>query len=52
MPWIEANGVSIHYKLDGKADQTVVLLHEIGGSLNSWDGIVPGLAKSLTRLPL
>ncbi len=44
MPWIEANGTSFHYKLEGKeAGPTVILLHEIGGSLDSWDGIVPGL---------
>ena len=45
MPWIEANGTSFHYKLEGNADQTIILLHEIGGSLDSWDGIVPELAK-------
>jgi 3-oxoadipate enol-lactonase len=47
LPWIEANGVSIHYKLEGTAEQAVVLLHEIGGSLDSWDGIVPELSKRL-----
>ena len=45
MPWIEANGASLHYKLEGKTGPTVILLHEIGGSLNSWDGIVPELSK-------
>jgi 3-oxoadipate enol-lactonase len=45
LPWIEANGISIHHKLEGSGDQTIVLLHEIGGSLDSWDGIVPDLAK-------
>ena len=47
MAWIEANGVSIHYKLEGKTGPTVVLLHEIGGSLDSWDGVVPDLAKKM-----
>ena len=47
MPWIEANGVSFHYKLEGSGP-TIVLLHEIGGSLDSWDGIVPGLAEKFT----
>jgi len=45
LPWIEANGASIHYKLEGKTGPTVILLHEIGGSLDSWDGIVPELSK-------
>jgi hypothetical protein len=51
LPWIEANGASLHYKLEGKAGPTVVLLHEIGGSLDSWDGIVPDLSRS-EGLPL
>jgi 3-oxoadipate enol-lactonase len=45
LPFIEANGVSFHYRVEGKAGPTVILLHEIGGSLDSWDGIVPDLAK-------
>jgi pimeloyl-ACP methyl ester carboxylesterase len=44
LPWTEANGVSFHYKLEGASSgPTVVFLHEIGGSLDSWDGVVPGL---------
>lgn len=46
MPWIEANGTSFHYKIEGNAGPTVILLHELGGTLDSWDGIVPGLAAS------
>jgi len=46
LPWIEVNGNSFHYKLEGaESDPTVVLLHEIGGSLDSWDEIVPGLVE-------
>ena len=44
MPFIETNGASFHYRLEGASGPTVILLHEIGGSLDSWDGIVPGLA--------
>jgi len=47
LPFITANGVSFHYKLEGHGP-VVVLLHEIGGSLDSWDGIVPSLAKRFT----
>jgi 3-oxoadipate enol-lactonase len=43
LPWIEANGVSFYYRLEGTAGPIVVLLHELGGSLESWDGVVPGL---------
>lgn len=42
MPWIEAGGVSFHYNCEGSGP-SVVFLHEIGGSLDSWDAVVPGL---------
>jgi len=42
VPWTEANGISIHYELAGSGP-SVVLLHEMGGTLNSWDGIFPAL---------
>jgi 3-oxoadipate enol-lactonase len=44
LPFAEANGTTFHYRLEGEGE-TVVLLHEIGGSLDSWDGVVPGLAN-------
>jgi len=43
VPWMEANGISIHYQLTG-AGPSVVLLHEMGGTLDSWDGIAPALS--------
>jgi 3-oxoadipate enol-lactonase len=46
VPWIEVNGTSFYYKLEGSAGPVVVLLHELGGTLDSWDGVVPGLAKN------
>ena len=45
MAFIEANGVSFHYRLEGTAGPSVIFLHEIGGSLDSWDGVVPELAR-------
>jgi 3-oxoadipate enol-lactonase len=50
LPWITANGVSIHCQLAGDDGPTVVLLHEMGGTLDSWDGIVAGLAGSFRTL--
>jgi 3-oxoadipate enol-lactonase len=47
LPFIAANGVSFHYRLEGHGP-LVVLLHEIGGSLNSWDGMVPQLSNRFT----
>src|SRR4051794_10312442 len=45
LPWMEANGISIHYKLDGHGP-SVVLLHEMGGTLESWDAVAPALAQN------
>lgn len=44
MPWIEANGVALHYRLDGPTEAPpLVLIHELGGSLASWDRVMPHL---------
>ncbi len=44
MPFIDANGVSLHYELAGTRGPAVVLMHELGGTLNSWDAVAPRLA--------
>jgi len=49
LPWIEANGVSIRYDVAGSGP-AVVLLHEMGGTLESWDGIAPGLSRTFRVL--
>ncbi len=45
MPFRDANGVSLHYELSGTAGRSVVLLHELGGTLNSWDAVTPLLTR-------
>jgi 3-oxoadipate enol-lactonase len=45
VPFIDANGVSLHCALAGARGRSVVLLHELGGTLQSWDGIAPRLAQ-------
>jgi 3-oxoadipate enol-lactonase len=45
LPWTTANGISVHYELEGQNGPVVVLLHEMGGTLNSWDAVAPELAK-------
>ncbi len=45
MPFIDANGVSLHYALAGERGRSVVLLHELGGTLHSWDAVAPRLAQ-------
>jgi 3-oxoadipate enol-lactonase len=47
LPWTTANGVSIHYKSEGTGGPAAIFLHEIGGSLDSWDGVVPGWANRM-----
>lgn len=46
MDFIEVNGVGLRYELSGKGDTTLVLVHEMGGSLESWDDVAPRLAKA------
>jgi len=45
MNWIEANGASLRYELAGAGPQTIVLLHELGGTLESWDEVMVPLAQ-------
>ncbi len=45
MPFLAANGVSLNYELSGVGQRSVVLLHELGGTLHSWDGVAPRLAQ-------
>ena len=44
MNWAECNGVSLRYALEGDGP-TLALVHEMGGGLESWDGVAPGLAR-------
>ena len=46
MAFIELDGVGQRYELCGKGDRTLILVHEMGGSLESWDDVVPRFAKS------
>jgi len=50
LPWMTANGVSLHYQLAGDHGPAVVLLHEMGGTLDSWDAVAPGLAAQFRVL--
>ena len=52
MKWIDVNGVSLRYELSGAgADaQTVVLVHELGGCLDSWDETLPAFQREFRTL--
>jgi 3-oxoadipate enol-lactonase len=43
MNWIEVNGTSLRYALHGGGGSTLVLVHEMGGTLDSWDQVVPAI---------
>ncbi len=49
MPFIEVNGAALRYNLtraSAPADApTLVLVHEMGGTLESWDDVLPTLAN-------
>jgi 3-oxoadipate enol-lactonase len=49
LPWLEANGVSIHFELAGQGP-ALVLMHEMGGTLDSWDGLFPALSRRFRTL--
>ena len=50
MPWIEANGASLRYALTGSGSRTLVLVHEAGGCLESFEDALPGLEKDFRVL--
>lgn len=43
MAFIEVNGAALRYDLTGSSDKTLVLVHEMGGTLESWDDVLPML---------
>lgn len=42
----EINGAACRYAVDGKGPRTLVLVHELGGSLDSWGAMIPHLPAS------
>jgi len=46
MPWTEVNGAALRYEVTGDHDPVLVLVHEMGGTLESWDAVMPMLATS------
>jgi 3-oxoadipate enol-lactonase len=43
MNWIEVNGTSLRHELSGSGNTALVLVHEMGGTLDSWDQVLPAL---------
>src|ERR1700760_573117 len=46
MNWVEVNGTSLRYELSGRGKTTLVLVHEMGGTLDSWEQVLPALNNS------
>ncbi len=46
MNWLEVNGTSLRYELTGAGPSTLVLVHEMGGTLDSWDQVLPALINT------
>ena len=48
MSWIEVEGASLRYRITGAdaGGTTLVLIHEAGGSIESWDAVLPLLPRS------
>ncbi len=44
MDFIEVNGTALRYDVSGHGPSTLVLIHEMGGTLESWDLVLPRLA--------
>ena len=47
---IDANGASLRYELSGSGTETLVLMHEAGGCLESYEDALPGLEKAFRVL--
>lgn len=43
--WIEANGLQLRYDFAKGCRAPIVLIHEMGGTLQSWDDVVPPLSE-------
>lgn len=41
MDWIDVNGTGLRYEISDEGPKTLVLVHEMGGSLESWDQVMP-----------
>jgi 3-oxoadipate enol-lactonase len=50
MNWTEVNGASLRYDLSGAGAETVVLVHEVGGCIESWDDTLPAFQRRFRAL--
>ncbi|WP_233832772.1 alpha/beta fold hydrolase [Paraburkholderia sp. ZP32-5] len=48
--WTHHASISLRYAIDGHGPRSMILLHELGGSLASWDAVIDPLASDFTLL--
>lgn len=41
LPWLSTPDVSLRYEVSGDGPDTLLLLHEMGGTLESWESLLP-----------
>jgi len=46
MRWLELADTALRYDVSGSGETTLVLVHEMGGTLDSWDHVLPALNQS------
>jgi 3-oxoadipate enol-lactonase len=50
MDWTEVGGASLRYELAGSGEQILLLVHEAGGALESWDECLPAFQAHFRTL--
>lgn len=45
MPFLDAGTAALRYELAGEGQPTIVLIHELGGTLDSWDAVTAILTR-------
>lgn len=50
MEWVETNGVVLRYELSGTGRVPLLLIHELGGSLDFWDDLMPAFQNEFRVL--
>lgn len=48
--WMEVNGIALRYAVSGNGEKNLVLVHELGGALESWNDVLPALEKEFRVL--
>ena len=50
MDWVETNGVVLRYELSGTGHVPLLLIHELGGSLEFWDPVISAFQQDFQVL--